>query len=267
LKIAGLKAATYLAQAGANVTPDTVETYELPTIDAAATLPRIVYIFQILTIQYVPLEGDPVFYGENVGGMVPTIIHPNEVFDGAITSPFNTMFVETYTIQNHPIIKKLYTEHGKSINFSGLIITNAPNNVPEYERASAVAANLAKWTLRADGAILTKTGGGAPELTMARTAQRCEQMGIKTALAFVHMGIDASDSSMKANVIFDAPEVDAMVSMGAPPISGNITLPIPEKVIGIPEGMKATQDTLKQMRQIKGTFSQMGSTKMTAARY
>jgi len=63
--------------------------------------------------------------------------------------------------------------------------------------------------------VLTKTGGGAPELTMARTAQRCEQFGIKTAIAMLHMGGTSTTQNMEDD-IFSMPEVDAIVSMGGP---------------------------------------------------
>jgi uncharacterized protein YbjT (DUF2867 family) len=73
-----------------------------------------------------------------------------------------------------------------------------------------IAASLAKWVIGADGAVLTKTGGGAPELAMARTAQRCEQLGIKTAIAMLHMGADFKDAKYGASTIFSMPEVDAI---------------------------------------------------------
>lgn len=265
LKIAGLKAAVYLARAGAALPPDEVETCSLALEREPAGLPRIAYIFQVLTNQFTPLAGDPVLYGDNIERIVPTVLHPNEVLDGALVAPYGSYFMETYTIQNHPIVKELYRNHGKSLYLAGVIITNAPNNVAEYERAATIAANLARWTLGADGAVLTKIGGGAPEITMARMAQKCEQLGVKTALAFLHMGIDTTDTSLKATTIFNAPEVDAMVSMGAP--VGNVTLPAPDRVIGIPAGAPVGGEIVRGSRQVKGVFSQIGSSRLTAVRY
>jgi len=51
---------------------------------------------------------------------------------------------------------------------------------------------------------------------MARTAQRCGQLGIKTAIAMLHMGADMSDAKYGAATIFSMPEVNAIVSMGVP---------------------------------------------------
>ncbi len=259
LKLAGLKAAVYLARAGLEQPPDGIETFDLAS--GPAGLPRVAYIFQVLTNQFQPLAGDPVLYGDNIERIVPTILHPNELFDGAVVAPYSSSFMETFTIQNHPIVRELYRRDGKDLLFTGVIITNAPNNVPEYERAATIAANLVKFTLHADGAVLTKIGGGAPELTMARMAQRCEELGVKTALAFLHMGIDATDISPKPASIFNAPEIDAMVSMGAP-VGLNVTLPEPERVIGAASG-----EPPRQFRQVKGAMSQIGASRMMAVRY
>jgi sarcosine reductase len=271
-KIAGLKTAVYLAKAGVGLKQDEVEVYDLLPIKETASklrdLPKVTYIFQVLTNQFEPLAGDPVLYGDNIERIVPTILHPNEVLDGAITTPYGSFFVETYLIQNHPIIKELYRNHGKSLCFTGVVITNAPNNVPEYERTANIAANLAKQVLGVDGAILTKTGGGAPELVMARIAQRCEELGIKTALALLHMGIDTTDTSPKPSVIFNLPEVDAMVSMGAP--TETITLPPAERVIGIPDNLdipELSREMVRQLYLIRGSMSQLGNSRMTAVRY
>lgn len=119
------------------------------------------YIFQVLTNQFEPLAGDPVLYGDNIERIVPVILHPNELFDGALIAPYESRFMETFTIQNHPIVQELYRRDGKALLLAGVIITNAPNNVPEYDRAATIAANLAKFPLHTDGAVLTKIGGGA----------------------------------------------------------------------------------------------------------
>jgi len=271
LKIAGLKTAVYLAKAGADLTPDEVEIYDIPSIRETAgdmpELPRVTYIFQVFTNQRVPLPGDPVLYGYHIEKIVPTILHPNEVFDGAVTDPYRG-YAETYLIQNHPMIKELYQNHGKSLYFVGVIICNAPNNAPENERTANVAANLAKWILGADGAVLTKIGGGAPELTMALTAQRCEALGIKTSLALMHQGIDASEVTLKASTVFsNVPQVDAMVSLGASTASPMLTLPAAQKIIGTLEGSLIGAEIRRPASAIKGSFSQLGDSKLMAVRY
>ena len=273
LKIAGLKTSAYLGKAGKGITPDETEVFQLPALaeipEGLKKLPKVVYIFQILTLQFEPIPGEPVLYGKNVPDIVPTLIHPNEILDGAVTSAFPGLNVQTYQIQNHPVIKELYKRHEKEICFAGVILTIAPNNVADIERVSNMAAGLAKYILGADGAVLTKTGGGAPELTMARTAQRCEQLGIKTAIAMLHMGADISDTKYGGTTIFSMPEVDAIVSMGGPFME--MALPAVDRIVGRPnltsEGPPIDGEMVRAIRWIKGAQCQLGSSRLRAVRY
>jgi glycine reductase len=230
-----------------------------------ADLPRVVYIFQILTTQFDPILAEPVLYGMNVGGIVPTLLHPNEVLDGALTSPFPALNVQTYQVQNHPIIKELYARHGKDLFFAGVIATTAPNNMLEIERVSNIAANLAKYAVGAQGAILTKTGGGAPELTMARTAQRCERLGIKTTLAILHLAADVRGAA----TLFNMPEVDAIVSLGVP--YTQFTLPAVERTLGrrhpVPGVPTIDGEIVRTENNIKGAQCQVGSFHLRGVRY
>lgn len=273
LKVAGLKAAAYLARAAKGIQPDHTEVFELAPLtvvkDGLETLPKVVYIFQILTLQFDPIPGEPVLYGRNVADMVPALMHPNEVLDGALTSPIPTLNVQTYQIQNHPIIRELYKRHGKDICFAGVIVTTAPNNMTDIERISNMAATLAKYTVGADGAVLTKIGGGAPELTLAKTAQLCERLGVKTAIAMLHMSADVSDPKYRATTIFNMPEVDAIVSMGIPFM--RLELPAVDKVIGragaLPDGQRADGEMVRLTNYIRGTHCQIGGSKFKAVRY
>jgi glycine reductase len=275
LKIAGLKTATYLARAGHGLNPDEVEVYDLSpvakTVKGLEDLPRVAYIFQILSMQFAPIPGDPVLYGSNVDGIVPTVLHPNEVLDGAVCNPCRgNLLVETYVIQNQPIIKELYRRHGRDLNFAGVIIATAHNNPPEYERTAYMAAHLSKWVLGADGVIVTKAGGGAPEVSMSQIALRCEEIGVNSAIAMAHMAADANDTSSEASVIFNMPELNAIVSMGDPWMK-HLKLPPMKKIIGravnIPGGSSVSDEHVRPLRWIKGSVSQMGISKLTAARY
>jgi glycine reductase len=273
LKIAGLKTSAYLAKAGKGVMSDQTEVFELPPVtdipQGSLKLPRVVYIFQILTLQFEPIPGEPVLYGKNVSDIVPTLIHPNEILDGAVIAPHRALLVQTYHIQNHPIIKELYRRHGKELSFAGVIIMTAPNNLDDIERVSNIASCLAKYTLGVDGAVLTKTGGGAPELTMARTAQCCEQLGIKTAIAMLHLGADIRDIKYGAVTIFSMPEVDAIVSMGVPFME--FTFPPADRTIGksrLSEGGLSVQgEMLRALRWANGSLCQLGSSRLKAVRY
>lgn len=273
LKIAGLKAAAYLGRAGDGLKPDDSEVYDLPPLTEITrgmeNLPKVTYIAQVLSLQFEPVPGEPILFGRQAGGIVPAILHPNQVLDGAVTSPFASLNTQTYHAQNHPIVKELYKRHGDDLCFTGVIATIAPNNISDFDRMANIAAGLAKWVLGADAAILTKTAGGAPELAMARTAERCEQLGIKTAIALLHMGADVKDAKYGATTIFSIPEVDAIVSMGTP--FTKITLPSVTRIVGrpdnVPEGPQIDGEIVVALSTIKGALCQMGSSKLTAVRY
>ena len=200
---------------------------------------------------------------------MPTVLHPNEVLDGAVTSQSPALNVQTYQIQNHAMIKELYRRHGKDLCFAGVIVTTAPNNVPDIERVSSIAAGIARYELGVDAVVLTKIGGGAPELTLARTAQLCERLGIKTTIAMLHMGADIKDAKYGATTIFSMPEVDAIVSMGGPFMELNLAKV--DRVVGRPgPGVSAAAiegEMVRVIRWIKGSQCQLGSSRLKAVRY
>jgi len=269
LKVAGLKVAAYIARAGKGITPDRTEVLDIPPLmakdEVTAALPRVVYIFQILSTQFDPIPGEPVLYGGNIADAVPTLLHPNEVIDGAVTSQFPALHIQTFQIQNHPIIRELIARHGKDLFFAGVIVSTAPNNTADIERVSNIAANLARY-VGADGVVLTKTGGGAPELTMARTAQRCEQFGMKTALAVLHMSADVYGAA----TLFDMPEVDAVVSLGIPS-TGRVALPPAERIVGrrhsVPNSPPIEGALMRIEGGIRGAHCQLGTFPFRAVRY
>lgn len=269
LKLAEVRTSVYLANAGKELMPDEVEVYDLPpsteNTKNSMKLPRVIYIFQIFSAQFQPIVGEPILYGGGVERLVPTTLHPNEVLDGAIVNPYRGMGIETYQIQNHPVIKELYRRHGKALCFIGVILTIGHNNEFETERSAVMAANLAKWILGADGVILTKSGGGAPEVDMAQTAHRCEEIGIKTALAMWEI---AADSSPESCAIFNLSKVDAIVSMGTPMVS--ITLPSVERIIGrpvdLPGGHSISGNIDRLLRWIRGSVGQLGNSRLITRR-
>ncbi|MBW1801162.1 MAG: hypothetical protein JRJ85_10600 [Deltaproteobacteria bacterium] len=236
LKRAALKTASYLARAALDLEPDDIEVYHFPRLNdiekSSGGLPRVGYVFPLFAQQFGVLPGDIVLYGRPVDDMVPTILHPNEVLDGALVSPFRACGLKTYAIQNHPMIQALYARHQSDLIFSGVIIAITYNNEEDNLRAAAMIGSLARWALGADGVILSKPWGGAAEMTVAQMAKRCEEMGVKTVLA---MWQQSTDRSTGAGTIFSFPEVDAIVSLGLP--QERITMPPVEKVIGRTETM------------------------------
>lgn len=270
-KVASLKTAVYLARCAKNLKPDEVEIYDLDLTSNKNhdNLPKIAYVFSILSTQHGLILKDPVLYGEGVAKIIPTILHPNEILDGALVSQYRAWGMETYLIENHPIIKELYNRHGKELIFSGVIITVIFENEKENERAAVMVSNLAKWVLGVRGVVMTKSGGGAPELLLARMAKRCEDMGIKTAIAISHIPADIKDVEFGGITLFNFEEVDAIVSMGTP--WEKLTLPPMEKIIGkvfhTPQTPYIGGEIERMVRWIRGAQDQIGQTKLIVSQY
>ncbi len=271
LKIAGLKTAVYLAKAGKELQPDKVEIYDLPPLTEVTkgmeNLPKVAYIFQVYCTSFPAMAGEPILYGDNIRKLVPTIIHPNEVLDGAIVNPYhNIRGCETYIIQNHPVIKELYSQHGKMLCFTSVIVTVSQYTEPERERSAFIASNLAKSALGADGVIITKSSGGAPDVDVAQTAQRCEELGVKTALLMWDV---ASGSGVESGIVFNFPKANTIVNTGNEWLS--VSLPAVDRVIGrpvtLPSGVSSNGALEKVLNWIVGAVDLLGRSKITSVRY
>jgi glycine reductase complex component B subunit alpha and beta len=223
IKRAGLKAATYLAAAAQNVTPSERQTFELPPVagnQGPKELPRVAYIFPMHSHQHPTQQNEPVFYGSNIQGFMPTIVHPNEILDGALMFSYSAF---TWFAQNHPVIHELYRRHGRDLWFAGVVLTIAPVTIAEKERNTALAARLAKEVLNADGVIATKIGGGAVDTDLMMIYTRAEEMGMKAALIIMERYPDTGITFVPANV-------NALVTPGL--TRDPITLPAVERILG-----------------------------------
>ena len=213
-RLASVTTAVYLAKCTLEITPDSAEIFdsEGPFVKDREGLPRLAYIGQIHSRQRVAEIDEKILYGDNTAGMVPVLLHPNEWLDGAVVTCNRAMGAETYFYQNHPVITELYRRHQQDeITFVGTIATVAASDNEERDRICMLAAEQAKWNLSADGAVLTKYGGGAPHADMAQTALRCEELGIRTTVQVSDMSWDRRAESA---LLFNYPEVDAIVYVG-----------------------------------------------------
>ena len=267
-RIAGVKAAVYLAQAAIHQKPASQHTFDpIGPESERDGLPRVAYIGQIFSRQRRPAVDEPILYGTNTDGMLPVLLHPDEWLDGAIVPSLNSWFggTETYFYQNHPVILDLYQRHhAREINFAGTIATVAGNDNFDRERQCYAAANLAKWSLKAEGVVLTKYGGGLPHADLSETARLLERMGIRTAV----MVSDVSrDRRVESALLFNVPEVDAIVYNG-----GNGT---EYELEGVDHVIAATP-TLRELlggplkvdaSDVIGVMNQQGASRMRALIY
>jgi glycine reductase len=234
-RMAQLRVAVRLAQIARDVAPADSQILD-NFIDAErAALIRVAYVGQIFSRQRKPEPEEQIIYGANTDGMLPTLLHPNEWLDGAITTSYHTSIggAETYFYQNNPVVAELYRRHQRGeLNFVGTVATIAAADNLDRERNTQFAAHLVKWALRAEAAVLTKFGGGVPHSDLAETARLLERDGIKTAVQVTDL---ARDHRVESALLFNFPEVDAIVCIG-----GNDTrwkLPRVERVIAANSAM------------------------------
>jgi glycine reductase len=264
VRLAGLKTAVHLAQAAREGTPDAVEAYELPAPTRApaalAHLPRVAYVCQIHSHQRPTGIDEGILYGDPVRRMLPTLVHPNEVLDGAVVRGFMGRNATTWAWQNHPVIRALYARHGEALWFAGMVVTVAQATEPERVRSALVAAGLVANVLGADGAVLTKIGGGAPHVDMAQAAAQCEALGVKTTLIVEDMSTDGSAEGM---LLFNFPGMDALVNVG----SGQqpLTLPPMERVVAAGDlAERLSGEVRVTYGTLCGAIEQTGATRVMA---
>ena len=273
LRYCGFKTAAYLAEAARNLTPDETEVYEtLPLMEGAEKfkgLPRVAYV-QMLQSQ--GLLHDTYVYGVDAKQIVPTILYPTEVFDGAIISGNCVSSCDknpSYVHMNNPVVKELYKEHGKTINFVGMIITNENVYLADKERSSNWTAKLTR-SLDLDGAVVSQEGFGNPDTDLIMNCKKIEGQGVKTVIITdEYAGRDGASQSLA-----DADKAaDAVITGGN--ANEVIELPKMDKVIGHPEfidtiaggfdgSLKADGSVTVEIQAITGATSEVGFGYLTA---
>jgi glycine reductase len=231
VKAAGLKTAVYLAGAAEGHPVDDIETFDLhiPESGKDTGLPRVAYYYQMYTPQRDFYNGaDPVFYGRELSGILPTVVHPNEILDGGIVNMHKIYGLDTYSIQNHPIVKALYKRHGKDLVFAGAVIGIANMDPVLRQRKAMVAASLISNVLGADGVILTKILGGLVQVDLGLVAEACEQAGVKTVY---FVSFNDSNGALEEQITFFPDCLDAAINVGQSLEWMRLEME-PEKIIG-----------------------------------
>ena len=215
VKEAGLITAVYLAKAAEGHAVDETEVYESEVgVSVDESLPRVAYYYQLYTPQFDYLAvPDKIFYGTYIKERFPTIVNPNEILDGAMIGWNAMKALDTYSVQNNGVIKELYKEHGKTINFVGVVACTANTNDDSRHRCVAMSGNLAKNVLRADGIVMTKVLGGMPHDDISLTGVQFEKLGIKTAAATTPL---TSQGTLADTILYNDEELDLIICYGNP---------------------------------------------------
>lgn len=274
IRLIGLKAANYLGEAGRTVKPDEVKVYEtLPFAEGLKKYPELPKVAYVYMLQTQGLMHDTYVYGVDAKRIVPTIIYPTEVMDGAILSGNCVSACDknpTYAHCNNPVIEDLYERHGKDFNFVGVIITNENVTLMDKERSSNWTAKLAEF-LNLDAVIISEEGFGNPDTDLMMNCRKITAKGVKTVLITdEYAGRDgASQSLADANKA-----ADAVVSGGN--ANELIELPAMKKIIGYLEpadtiaggfagSLRPDGSIVAELQVITGATSEIGFNRLSAA--
>ena len=274
LKRISLLAAKYLAQAAAEAPPSGEEQLcfdynsELQLLDEAGNiLPRVAYVHQYLAASE---QIEQVFYGKGYYTSLPMLFHPLEFLDGAVMNKnyLQSMNADvSYFLQNHPMITELLSRHGKDLNFAGVVYCHTPWSFEDKDRNAMMAVQLLKQVLKADAVVITKEGGGHPQIDLDCLCRWCEKAGIQTQISFFEL--NTTSGSCEEVLLFYNPAVDAIASFGC---LKEIELPVMGRIIGS-RTMAGAQKPLDQPGNrmnnwdIRGAMSQLGECRYKSIKY
>ncbi|WP_352417963.1 glycine/sarcosine/betaine reductase component B subunit [Proteiniborus sp.] len=273
VRMAGLKAATYLGEAGKDVEPNEVKVYEtLPLLQGIQKYPELPKVAYVQMLQSQGLMHDTYVYGVDAKQTLPTLIYPTELLDGSIISGNCVSACDkntTYHHQNNPVVHDLFDKHGKELNFVGVIITNENVYLADKERSSNWAAKLAEY-LGVDGVVISQEGFGNPDTDLIMNCKKIEKKGVKTVIVTdEYAGRDGASQSLA-----DAdPLADAVVTGGN--ANEVIELPALDKVIGYLEpvntiaggfdgSLEKDGSIVVELQAITGATNELGFNKLTA---
>ena len=273
VRMAGLKTADYIGKLAKDIVAEEVETFETVSvkegIEKWPELPRVGYV---LMLQSQGLMHDTYVYGVDAKQSLSTIIMPTEIMDGAIVSGNCVSACDkntTYHHLNNPVIRDLFAQHGKTLNFVGVIITNENVYLADKMRSSDWSSKLCEW-LGLDGAIVSQEGFGNPDTDLIMNCKKIEGKGVKTVIITdEYAGRDGASQSL----------ADADAAANAVVTGGNanevIHLPKMDKVIGYPEvadiiaggfdgSLQADGSIIAELQVITGATNEMGFNPLSA---
>jgi glycine reductase len=276
VRMAGLKVTTYLGELARDLEADHVETFEtLPIIEGCRKYPELPTVAYVQMLQSQGLLHDTYVYGVDAKQIVPTMLYPTEIMDGAIISGNCVSACDkntTYHHQNNCVVHDLFKQHGKEINFVGVIITNENVFLADKERSSNWTAKLAEY-IGVDGVVISQEGFGNPDTDLIMNCKKIEDKGIDTVIITdEYAGRDGGSQSL----------ADADKTANAVVTGGNanelITLAPMDRVIGhleyvdkIAGGFNGNIDEdgnlTIELQAIIGATNELGFNKLTAREY
>ncbi|HEY7164692.1 MAG TPA: glycine/sarcosine/betaine reductase component B subunit [Candidatus Binatia bacterium] len=208
LRTMGIRISRYLASAGKENAA--AERKKVGLEPVQQKLPKVVLIYQIQSqIPFVRTF----YYGEEISKTLPTFVHPNEFFDGAVVGGNYKSERKTPTSLHcaNPFIEEMVNRHGHDVDFLGVILSRGYNDSFEQKKKMGLwSARLAR-TLGAEGAVAVMEGTGNTTVDFMQTVKACEEEGIKS-VAVLHE--DNGAKGYERPLVDHPREANAMISRG-----------------------------------------------------
>lgn len=273
VRLAGIRLAKFIGGLGCTCGDYQSEYYRWDSIGKKYMeypgLPKVVYVYNCMSQG---LLHDTYFYGRDSKQMVPAIVTPLEIMDGALVSgncvsPGSK--TTTWHHLNNAVLKECLTKHGKEINFMGIVLNPLMVSLKEKFRDCMMTVRTVQM-LGAEGVIISQEGFGNPTTDLMLVCQGLEQRGIKTVIITNEdAGVDGMSESLPDSV----QEADAIVSTGNS--NATIMLPKMERIIGKLDDIARTtggnvdsiQDDgrlLVEIHGIMGSHNLQGNTRLGA---
>jgi len=273
VRMAGLRAATFVGELGRDVTPDETQEFETYGVkegmEKLPDLPRVGYVHML---QSQGLLHDTYVYGVDAKKIISTLLNPTETMDGAIISGNCVSACDkntTYHHQNNPVVADLFEQHGKTINYVCNIITNENVYLADKQRSSDWASKLTRL-LDLDGVVVSEEGFGNPDTDLIMNCKKTEQKGIRTVLITdEYAGQDGKSQSLadadaladavvtggNANQVVILPKLDKVIGM----------LDYVDKIAGGHVGSLRPDGSIEaELQVITGATNEMGFNRLSA---
>ena len=273
VRLAGFKVANYLGELAKEITPDETKVYEtLPFKKGLETYPNLPRVAYVQMLQSQGLLHDTYVYGVDAKQTLSTMMNPTEIMDGAIVSGNCVSACDkntTYHHQNNPVVEDMFEEHGKTINFVCMLITNENVYLDDKERSSDWTAKMCE-ILELDGVIISQEGFGNPDTDLMMNCKKIEAKGVKTviitdeyagqdgksqSLADIDVAADAVVTGGNANEVIILPKLDRVIG----------TLKYTTKIAGGNKDSLRDDGSIEvEIQAITGATNELGFNKMSA---
>ncbi|MGE5256921.1 MAG: glycine/betaine/sarcosine/D-proline family reductase selenoprotein B, partial [Hyphomicrobiales bacterium] len=203
-----LRVAEFLARLAVGRKPERSDSLEWPL--PATHLPKAALVY------FVQSQGNlrrTYLCGQPMDDARPVVISPLKVLDGALVSgnfvmPCNKTC--TWIHQNNPLIREMFSRHGKSFDFAGVILCNEMSRLEDKQQVVQEVFDLFR-ALGVSGAVINQEGGANTLTDVMMLCAKSERNGVKTVLILNEF---AGSGGTTPSLAETTPEAGYIVSTG-----------------------------------------------------